>query len=86
MGKIEVAPHVIEAILNHKSGIISGIAAIYNKYGYEREKNVGLCRYGEYVDALIQNRLAKGTIDETTAVANAKAGAAPTRFPRLAQG
>ena len=59
MGKIEVAPHVIEAILNHKSGIISGISAIYNKYGYEREKNVGLCRYGEYVDALIQKSTSK---------------------------
>ena len=28
MGEIKIAPHVIEAILNHRSGIISGIAGL----------------------------------------------------------
>ncbi len=56
MGKIGVTPHVIEAILNHKSGIVSGIAAIYNKYDYEREKDLGLTVFGHFIDALVQGQ------------------------------
>ncbi len=86
MGQLNVAPHVIEAILNHKSGIISGIAAIYNKYGYDREKAVGLRQYGEHIEALIRNKSMTGPDDETNVITNADAEAAPTRFPRLAHG
>lgn len=31
------APHVIEKLLNHVSGTISGVAAIYNRHAYEDE-------------------------------------------------
>jgi integrase len=86
MGQIEVAPHVIEAILNHKSGVISGIAAIYNKYGYEREKALGLRRYGEYIAALVQSEQANGSRDEGKNVTESKPAAVPARFPRLAHG
>jgi integrase len=47
MGEIEVAPHVIEAVLNHKSGIISGIAAIYM-----RGPDGNALRYPDFVPAL----------------------------------
>ena len=53
MGKIEIAPHVIEAVLNHKSGIVSGIAAIYNKYGYEKEKRNAFVRYHQHLRSVI---------------------------------
>ncbi len=42
MAMLRVAPHVIEAVLNHKSGIISGVAAIYNRHGYLDEKRDAL--------------------------------------------
>lgn len=32
------SPHVIEAVLNHKTGIVSGVAAIYNRHSYLDEK------------------------------------------------
>ena len=32
-----IAPHVIEALLNHKSGVISGVAATYNRFRYLEE-------------------------------------------------
>lgn len=32
-----VAPHVVERIINHSSGQISGVAAVYNRAQYERE-------------------------------------------------
>jgi integrase len=44
--------HVIEAILNHKSGLISGVAAIYNRHQYFDEKRVALQRWGDHVGGL----------------------------------
>ncbi len=37
LASLRVAPHVIERILNHSSGTISGIAAIYNRFSYQDE-------------------------------------------------
>jgi integrase len=31
MAEIGIAPHVVEAVLNHKSGTIKGVAAVYNR-------------------------------------------------------
>jgi integrase len=85
MGQIKIAPHVIEAILNHRSGIISGIAAIYNRYGYESEKLDGLCRYGEYLRALIYNPIPESQNDELRQESLSSSDAA-ARLPRLAHG
>ena len=37
LASLRVAPHVIERILNHSSGTISGVAAIYNRFSYQDE-------------------------------------------------
>jgi integrase len=42
MARIGVAPHVIEKVLNHVSGQISGVAAVYNRHGYDTEKREAL--------------------------------------------
>jgi integrase len=34
LAALDVAPHIIERILNHASGAISGVAAIYNRFSY----------------------------------------------------
>lgn len=47
MAKAGVAPHVVEKILNHVSGIISGVAAVYNRHGYDAEKRDALEAWGE---------------------------------------
>jgi hypothetical protein len=49
MARIGVDPHVIEKVLNHKSGIISGVAAVYNRYGYEKEKRIALHKWAEHL-------------------------------------
>ena len=49
MARLGVAPHVIEKVLNHKSGIISGVAAIYNRYAYEIEKREALERWSTHI-------------------------------------
>jgi integrase len=38
MARAKVSPHVVEAVLNHKTGTIKGVAAIYNLYEYFDEK------------------------------------------------
>ena len=35
MAKLGIAPHVVDRILNHSSGTIRGIAAIYNRFEYQ---------------------------------------------------
>ena len=37
LASLRVPPHVIERILNHSSGTISGVAAIYNRFSYQDE-------------------------------------------------
>ena len=51
--KLKTPPHIIEALLNHASGQISGVAAVYNRYQYEDEKRVAMLAYDRYVTALI---------------------------------
>jgi integrase len=42
MALVGIQPHIIEAVLNHKSGIVSGVAAIYNRHAYLDEKREAL--------------------------------------------
>jgi integrase len=42
MARLAVPVHVVEAVLNHKSGKVSGIAAVYNKHDYLAEKRAAL--------------------------------------------
>ena len=37
LASLGVAIHVIEKLLNHTSGQISGVAAIYNRFNYANE-------------------------------------------------
>ncbi|MGH7073426.1 MAG: tyrosine-type recombinase/integrase [Stellaceae bacterium] len=50
MAALQIAPHVIEAVLNHASGTISGVAAIYNRYAYVKEKKEALDAWAAQVE------------------------------------
>ncbi len=50
--RLGVAPQVVEAILNHKSGTIRGVAAVYNRYDHFAEKRAALDLWGRHVEAL----------------------------------
>jgi integrase len=54
MARLGVAPHVIEKVLNHVSGTISGVAAVYNRHGYEAEKRQALEIWAEWLEGLTQ--------------------------------
>jgi Site-specific recombinase XerD len=53
MAIMSVQPHIIEAVLNHKTGIVSGVAAVYNRYAYVDEKREALERWADRVSSLI---------------------------------
>ena len=42
LAMLGVAQPVTEALLNHQSGVVSGVAAIYNRYQYAEEKRAAL--------------------------------------------
>lgn len=52
MARAGVAPHVVEKVLNHISGKISGVAAVYNRYGYETEKRDALENWGAHLETI----------------------------------
>jgi integrase len=62
MAGLGIAPHVIEAILNHKSGTIKGIAAVYNRYSYDREKAAALAAWASHVEALASGKAMESNI------------------------
>ena len=59
LAKLGVPVHVTEAALNHKSGKISGIAAVYNRHDYKDEKIQALEAWGRHLDMLITGKPAK---------------------------
>jgi integrase len=52
MAKLGVAPHVVDRILNHSSGTIRGVAAVYNRFEYENERRSALAAWSNYVTGL----------------------------------
>jgi hypothetical protein len=53
MAEIGVAPHVADKILNHTSGEISGVAAVYNRFQYLDERRSALNALGRKIETLI---------------------------------
>lgn len=46
--------HITEMLLNHASGTISGVAAVYNRYQYLDEKREAVKRYEEYLSDILK--------------------------------
>jgi integrase len=53
MAAIGIAPHVADRILNHQSGVIRGIASVYNRFQYIDERRDALERLGEHIARLV---------------------------------
>jgi integrase len=58
MAELGVQPHIVEAVLNHASGHKAGVAGVYNKAVYEREKRQALDLWADHVMALVEGRAA----------------------------
>jgi hypothetical protein len=48
-----VLPHFVEATLNHISGHKAGVAGVYNRSVYSKEKHSALELWGKYVLQLL---------------------------------
>jgi integrase len=54
MARLGVAPHIVERLLNHSSGTISGIAAIYNRFQYLDEMLEAMTAWERYLKRLLK--------------------------------
>jgi len=55
--KIGTPIHVTEKLLNHVSGTISGVAAVYNRHSYMEEMRGAVGAYDDYLRELICNKM-----------------------------
>ncbi|MDH6687739.1 integrase [Bradyrhizobium elkanii] len=53
MAEIGIAPHIVEAALNHISGAKAGVAGIYNRAQYAAEKKAALARWAQHVSGIV---------------------------------
>jgi len=54
MARLGVPIHVTERLLNHVSGTVSGVAAVYNRYSYMGEMREAIARHEEHIANLIR--------------------------------
>ena len=54
MAGLGIPPHVVEKVLNHRSGTIKGVAAVYNRFDYAGERRKALLAWGDYLTELIE--------------------------------
>jgi integrase len=59
MAEIGIAPHIVEAVLNHVSGHKAGVAGVYNRALYAAEKKAALERWAAHIEGLISGKPAK---------------------------
>jgi integrase len=59
---MKIAPHVIDKILNHSTGVVRGIAAIYNRADLLDERRKALDAWGRHVMALVQGETSNNVV------------------------
>jgi integrase len=55
MARLGVAPHVADKVLNHQTGTISGVAAVYQRHEFLAERKDALERWGAHVIRLLKS-------------------------------
>jgi integrase len=58
---VEQQPHIIEAILNHVSGHKAGVAGIYQRGTYEKEKRIALDLWANHLLAIVGDKTSNVT-------------------------
>ncbi len=59
MARLGVPPHVADKILNHQSGTISGVAAVYQRHDFLAERKEALNAWGAHVTQIVEAFKAK---------------------------
>jgi integrase len=53
MAQLKVPPHIIERVLNHKTGVLGGIAGVYNQFEYADEMRKAVDEWSEFLEKAI---------------------------------
>jgi integrase len=56
MARLGIAPHVADKILNHQSGTISGVAAVYQRHEFLFERRQALDLWGAHIGKILGDR------------------------------
>ncbi len=57
--RLNIAPHIVEAVLGHAGGHKSGIAGIYNRASYSAQIRTALDFWAEHLLAIVEGRESK---------------------------
>jgi integrase len=63
MAALKIPPHVVDRILNHTSGTIRGVAAVYNRHQYGDERRDALAAWGRSVEAIVSSAPAANVVE-----------------------
>lgn len=53
LASLSVAPHIIERLINHTTGVISGVTATYNRFAYMPEMRAAVERWENHLAGLL---------------------------------
>jgi integrase len=56
MARLKIAPHVADKVINHQTGTISGVAAVYQRHQFLVERKEALDQWGEHVESVVNAR------------------------------
>jgi hypothetical protein len=56
MARLGVPPHIADKILNHQSGTISGVAAVYQRHEFLQERKAALDLWAKHVHQLLATK------------------------------
>jgi hypothetical protein len=56
MASLGIAPHVADKVMNHQSGTISGVAAVYQRHEFLDERKTALDAWANYVRSLLDGK------------------------------
>ena len=61
MARLKIAPHVADKVINHQSGTISGVAAVYQRHEFLSERKEALELWAQHIEAVISAAAAAAT-------------------------
>jgi integrase len=56
LAKMGVAPHIVERLINHVTGTISGVAAIYNRHAYMDEMRAAIVAWEKRLTTILADK------------------------------
>jgi integrase len=57
LASMGVAPHIVERLINHVSGTVSGVAAIYNRYSYMGEMRTAIDAWEKRLSLIVDEHV-----------------------------